>query len=107
MGRGRWTRGQAGDLSTAWDGRVAASRIQPQSGKGRPHAHPSGNKSQQISCSAAACVHSITSVARIRMEGGIVMPRCLAVFRLSTRSKVVGCSIGRSPGLAPLRIRST
>ena len=52
-------------------------------------------------------VYSITSVARSRTEGGMVMPSALAVFMYSTRSKVVGCSIGRSPGLAPLRMRST
>ena len=30
-----------------------------------------------------------------------------AVLRLTTRSNFVGCSIGRSPGLAPFRIFST
>jgi hypothetical protein len=51
--------------------------------------------------------HSITSSARRRIEGGMVMPRVLAVLRLTTSSKLVGCSIGRSAGLAPLRILST
>ena len=31
----------------------------------------------------------------------------LAVLRLMTSSNLVGCSMGRSPGLAPLRMRST
>ena len=34
-------------------------------------------------------------------EGGIVTPSVLAVSRLITISKVVGCSIGSSPGDAP------
>ena len=39
--------------------------------------------------------------------GGWVAPSALAVFRLTTRSNVVGSSIGSSPGRAPLRILST
>jgi len=38
------------------------------------------------------------------IEGGIVSPSALAVFRLITSSNVVGCWTGRSGGLAPLRI---
>jgi hypothetical protein len=34
-------------------------------------------------------------------------PKSLAVLRLMTSSNLVGCSTGRSPGLAPLRILST
>src|SRR5438046_10521849 len=32
----------------------------------------------------------------------MVRPRSLAVFRLITSSNLLGCSMGRSPGLAPL-----
>src|SRR5438093_5417210 len=35
---------------------------------------------------------------------GIVSPSALAVLRLTTTSNFVGCSTGRSAGLAPLRI---
>src|SRR5512134_4140302 len=49
-------------------------------------------------------VHSITLSARIRSDCGMVTPSVLAVFRLMTSSNCVGCSMGRSPGLAPLRI---
>ena len=35
------------------------------------------------------------------------LPRAFAVLRLIASSNFVGCSTGRSPGLAPLRIRST
>jgi len=54
-----------------------------------------------------AASHSITSSARARIEGGMVSPSAFAVFRLITISNFVGCSIGRSPGFAPLRILST
>jgi hypothetical protein len=52
-------------------------------------------------------VYWITSSARIRRDGGIVIPRALAVLRLMINSNFVGCSTGRSAGLAPLRILST
>jgi Transcriptional regulatory protein, C terminal len=48
-----------------------------------------------------------TSSARASSDGGIVSPSAFAVLRLITSSNFVGCSMGRSPGLAPLRIRST
>src|SRR5262249_39301325 len=51
--------------------------------------------------------HSITSSARASTEGGIVRPRALAVLRLMTSSNFVGCSTGKSAGLAPFRILST
>jgi hypothetical protein len=61
---------------------------------------------------AAACgnphlTHSITSSARASTISGTVMPSALAVLRLTTSSYLVGCSAGRSAGLAPLRMRST
>ena len=51
--------------------------------------------------------YSITSSARARSVGGIVRPRAFAVVRLRTRSNLVGCSTGMSPGFAPRRILST
>src|SRR6266436_1811495 len=48
--------------------------------------------------------HSITSSARARIEGGMVRPSTLAVFMLMRRRNRIGCSTGRSAGLAPLRI---
>jgi hypothetical protein len=51
--------------------------------------------------------HSITSSARARSVGGIVMPRALAVLRLMERSNLIGCWTGRSAGFAPFKIRST
>src|SRR5262249_49347418 len=46
------------------------------------------------------------SSARTSSDCGIVKPRALAVLRLITSSNLVGCSTGRSAGLAPLRILS-
>ncbi len=40
-------------------------------------------------------------------DSGIFSPRALAVVRLTTRSNLVGCSTGMSPGFAPRRILST
>ena len=38
--------------------------------------------------------------------GGISTPYAFAVARLMTRSNLVGCWTGKSPGLAPLKILS-
>ena len=51
--------------------------------------------------------HLITLFARASTSGGIVRPICFAVLRLITNSNFVGCSTGRSAGLAPFRILST
>src|SRR5262249_36765327 len=51
--------------------------------------------------------HSITPSARASSVGGTSMPSVFAVLRLITSSNLVGCSTGRSAGLAPFRILST
>ena len=51
--------------------------------------------------------HRITRSARASTFGGMIRPICLAVFKLITSSNFVGCSTGKSEGLAPLRILST
>ena len=51
--------------------------------------------------------YSITSSAVASRDWGIVRPSSLAVLRLMTNSNFVGCSTGRSAGLAPLKMRST
>jgi hypothetical protein len=50
---------------------------------------------------------SITWSARSSSDGAMVRASALAVLRLITSSNLFGCSMGRSPGLAPLRILST
>ena len=47
--------------------------------------------------------YSITSSARAITEAGTVIPSALAVSRLTLRWKRVGCSNGRSAGLAPFK----
>src|SRR5262249_47791328 len=54
-----------------------------------------------------ASFHLISLFARASSSGGIVRPICFAVLRLITSSNFVGCSTGRSAGLAPFRILST
>jgi len=51
--------------------------------------------------------HWMSSSARSSSVSGIVSPNVFAVFRLMTNSNLVGCSTGRSAGLAPLRTLST
>src|SRR5262249_42089649 len=48
--------------------------------------------------------HSITSSASDSRLSEIFTPTSLAVLRLITSSNLVGCSTGRSAGLAPLRM---
>jgi hypothetical protein len=48
--------------------------------------------------------HSITSSASASNLSGILRPSALAVVKLMTRSNLVGCSTGMSPGFAPRRI---
>src|SRR5262249_36501809 len=54
-----------------------------------------------------ATFHSITSSARASSVGGISRPMAFAALRLIVSSNFVGCSIGRSVGLAPCKIRLT
>lgn len=51
--------------------------------------------------------HSTILVAWRITEGGTVKPSALAVLRLRISRNFAGCSMGRSPGRAPLRILST
>ena len=51
--------------------------------------------------------YSITSSAIESMSGDTSRPIARAVLRLMTNSYLVGSSTGRSPGLAPRKMRST
>src|SRR5262249_39742164 len=63
---------------------------------------PRGHAPESITCA-----HSTSSSARRSSDGGIVNPRLFAVLTLTMSRTFVGCSTGRSLGLAPLRILST
>ena len=52
-------------------------------------------------------IHLITLSVRASTLGGIVRPICFAAFKLTMNSNFVGCSTGRSAGLAPFKILST
>src|SRR5262249_8242484 len=54
-----------------------------------------------------APVHSITSSPRSRNSRLTVNPSIRAVLRFTTRSNLLGCSIGISAGFVPLKILST
>src|SRR5262245_16135865 len=58
-------------------------------------------------CDELAPPHSITSSASVSRLSEILRPSAVAVVRLMTRSNLVGCSIGSSPGFAPRKILST
>ena len=62
---------------------------------------------RRVGGGSAGTAHSMTLSARASTEGGTLRPKAFAVFRLTTSSNLVGCSIGISAGFAPLRMRST
>jgi len=77
--------------------------------EGEP-ARPDDGRFQRPEGELAAWVEQGYSITRSAWRSnvcGIVNPSALAVLRLITSSKRVGCSIGRSPGFAPRRMRST
>ena len=59
------------------------------------------------SSGTATSFYSITSSARASSDWGTSRRRALAVLRLMYNSSRVGCSIGISAGLVPLKILST
>src|SRR6516162_8956910 len=63
----------------------------------RPHGCRAAEQRDEL-----ASFHSITSSARASNAGGTSSPSARAVTRLMTNSNLVGCSTGRSAGLAPL-----
>ena len=65
-----------------------------------------GLKERERSRQRCLAVYLTTLSARYSNDCGIVMPICFAVLRLITSSNLVGCSTGRSAGLAPFRILS-
>ena len=54
------------------------------------------------------CVSYLMTLSALASTlGGIVRPICFAVFKIDHELELVGCSTGRSPAFAPLRILST
>src|SRR5262245_22600886 len=71
------------------------------------HTKRHGERSAEQRDELAAPHHSITSSASDSRLGEILIPSAFAVLRLITNSNLLGSVIGRSPGLAPLRICPT
>ena len=83
---------------------VLIDEIKVERGVDHQHAADQADEQHHV-LEEEAAPHSITSSARARIDGGIVRPAALAVLRLSRSSIEVGCSTGRSAGLAPFRMR--
>ena len=81
----------------------SCSLLQPVSMK-KPHR---SNGSLPLSASQQKSCYSITSSASSCIELGITTPSAFAVFRLMTRSNLLICCTGSSPGFSPCRIRPT
>src|SRR5215813_9129614 len=93
---------------------IAVYASQPTSPLTTQHSLPSGRYSllgpdfhRLDRTSFAWRTHSITSSVRVSSVGGTSRRSAFAVVRFTTRSNLVGCSTGRSPGFAPRRILST
>src|SRR6187455_1060500 len=67
----------------------------------RPCRHRAAEKRDELAPS-----HSITSSATARSLSGTSIPSALAVLRLITKENFVGCTTGKSVGLAPFKTRS-
>jgi hypothetical protein len=84
-------------------GRNLCSRIGLKHLKKRPRCERPGSRAAEQRYERAA-FHSITSSARASSIGSTSMPGALAL-RLIKNSNLVDCTIGRSAGFVPLRIR--
>src|SRR5215831_12249668 len=91
----------------AWTGMQAADAINPSGFLRARRERPRDRRAAERRDEVATSHHSITSSARASSVGEMSMPRALAVVRLMTKSNLVGCSTGSSPGFAPRKILST
>src|SRR5215216_6573109 len=106
---GAGTAGQNG-IARRRAGRNTCLPFAAQAGNKSPIPHPAYDSKAFLVCpwrGRGLPPHSTTSSARNRNESGMVRPIALAAFRFTAISNLVGCSTGRSPGFAPLKILST
>src|SRR5688572_15341764 len=108
-GREREDTPPASGALTPWDLSGRISRVVDLQPLSMTSAAGCEQREPPVRCSVmlGSVYHSMTWSARSRNDGGIVRPSALGVLRLMTNSNFVGCSIGRSAGLAPFRILST
>ena len=90
-----------------WDGCFRQNAAPRPTSKRCSHTIVDSDQRVFLRSAIAAAVHSITSSARRSSDVGNSMPIAFAVLRLTTSSYLTGCSTGRSPGWAPLRIFAT
>src|SRR6516162_4492505 len=72
--------------------------------RGEPERPPFSANSRSEQVQQIQQAYSITSSASESRLSETLTPSALAVLTLITNSNLVGCRIGRSAGLAPLRI---
>ena len=91
-------RGPSGDPPTPQ--RIAAVRKSSELCHGQTHA-------VQQRLGLRIPLHSMTSLAMARSDGGTLRPSAFAALRLMTSSYPVGAWTGSSAGFVPFRMRST
>src|SRR5262249_22712328 len=72
----------------------------------RPYRRRAAEERDELASLHGFTSQSITSLAAVKTGAGIVSPSAAAVLRLIAICRG-GCSIGRSPARAPLKMRST
>jgi hypothetical protein len=87
--------------------RRPAARVESTPSRRPRNLHRNGPEHLQQLRNSGFLNYSISSSARSCSKGGIVRPSALAVFMLMISSNFVGCSTGRSEGLAPFKMLST
>src|SRR5262249_30078126 len=89
------------DICIAYEERTNSIdlRLLLRAGRERPRRRRAAEQRDEL-----AALHSITSSARASKVGGISRPSARAVCRLITNSNLVGCTTGKPPGFAALRI---
>ena len=86
---------------------LGAKSVPSRAGQGDHNRVTAALDSESVLGDGVSRTYWITSVACNSTCGGMVRPSAWAVRRLMMKSNVVGCSIGRSAGVLPLRMRST
>ncbi len=98
-----YVRARASGSMSALERFADSSRTSPEG----PSCAKTGREQMQQRGCAEGRSYSITSSARASSICDTSRPSARAVGRLMTRSNLVGCWTGRSPGFAPRRILST
>jgi hypothetical protein len=71
-----------------------------------PHIPDADSANKRLMHCSKIELYSMNSSARARCVGGTAIPSAFAVPRFTKSSKLFGCPIGRSLGLAPVAMRA-